>query len=169
MMKPWLVGFSLIALVIVGGCSQKKLSERDRKLQDRQQKIDVKKNELRPLAGLYLGTLVGENDYVQNVKLVLEVRDIPESSGQGDPVMTPKIVGNLRFLYGPEESHEYIDCAVTSAEFNKASKQLTLIVTHQRFNEMILSGAISNSDFSGAWNASSLGMRGSFRLTKEAP
>ena len=159
----------LVILIFANGCSQKKLSERDRKLQDRQQKIDVKKNELLPLTGKYIGTLIGENEYLQNVKLFLEVKDIPESSGQGDPVLTPKIVGNLRFLYGSEQGHEYIDCSVVSAEFNKSTRQLTVIVTHKQFNEMILSGTVAEKRFIGAWNASSLGMRGTFRLDKESP
>lgn len=166
-MNRSLVVLAALLCFTFSSCSQKKLSERDRKLQERQQSIDVKKNELAPLVGTYYGQLKGADDYKQNIKLVLEVKDVPESDGQADPILIPKLVGNLRFVYGLQDSDEYIDSAIKSAEYNASTRQLTLVVTHQQFNEMHLSGVVNSSLISGNWSASSLGVRGDFQVNKE--
>ena len=164
-MKRLFTVFGILSLIF-SACTQKKLSERDQKLQERQQAIDVKKNELGPLAGTYYGQLTGENSYNQNIKVVLEVKDVPQSDGQADPILIPKLVGNLRFLYGSEDSNEYIDCVIKSAEYNKSTHQISLVIVHQQFNEMLLSGIVSSNKISGSWNAASVGVRGDFQVDK---
>lgn len=76
-------------------------------------------------------------------------------------------MGNLRFLYGSEDSNEYIDCVIKSAEYSKSNHQITFVVTHQQFNEMYLAGEVSSNKITGSWNASSLGVRGDFQVKKE--
>ncbi len=166
-MKRTLIIIWFVSLIL-NACSQKKMSDRDRKLQERQQSIDVKKNELTPLAGVYFGLLTGVNDYKQNIKLTLEIKEVPESENKTDSTIIPKFGGSLRFLYGPENLNEYVDCSIKSAEYNKLTQQLTVIVTNHQFNELILSGTLNDSiSLNGSWSASSVGVSGKFELIKE--
>ncbi len=155
-----------VILAVLCACTQKKLSDRDRELQDRQQDIDIKKSELSPLAGVYYGTLTAAESFSQDVKLVLEVKDLPEGQGQTDPVLVPKLVGSLRFLYSSEEDGEYIDAPIRTAEFVKASQQLSLVVTHDQFKEMTLTGAADGLQVVGTWSAATMGVSGQIQVSK---
>jgi len=170
MKKISLFYFLIVALYFgLTACTQKKLSERDRKLQDQQQKVDLKKSELEPLTGVYMGKLLGDNDHQQNIKLTLDIREIPETAGETDPVLIPRLVGSIRFLYGSEEDNEYIDAGIKSAEFIKLTQQLSLVVAHHQFNEMVLSGKADGSQIIGQWNAATLGVQGTFTVNKLPP
>lgn len=162
----------LTSLIIISGltiaCSQKKLSERDRDLQDRQRSIDLKKAELAPLSGEYWGELSESNGYKQNVKLFLEVREVPEGDGKTDVVLVPKLLGTLRFYFGVDDSSERIDCPIASSEFIKAKSQLALLVTHAQFKEMVLTGTVDGARFYGFWNAASVGASGTIDVLRRS-
>jgi hypothetical protein len=161
------VGLMLLCVLQVG-CSQNKLSDRDRNLQDRQRSIDLKKSELMPLTGEYWGELTGANGYRQNIKLFLEVREVPEGDGKTDVVLVPKLLGTLRFYFGEDDPNERIDCAIRSSEYIKASERLALVIENPQFKEMVVTGSADGTRFSGSWNAVSVGNSGSIELTKRS-
>ncbi len=163
--------FFLILPLILStiGCSQKKLSERDRQLQDQQQANDLKKAELSPIAGEYIGELTGANDYRQTIRLSLEVRDVPESDGKPDAILIPKLLGTLRFYFGELDSPEFIDAPVRSSEYIKARDQLSLVLEHVQFKEMVITGIADGTSITGSWNAASLGVSGAIRVQRRNP
>lgn len=162
---------SLIVFIVVPviGCSQKKLSDRDRQLQDQQQANDLKKVELAPIAGEYTGELTGTNGYRQTIRLSLEVRDVPENDGKPDAILVPKLLGTLRFYFGEIDSTEFIDAPVKSSEYIKARDQLSLVLEHAQFKEMVITGTADGASINGSWNAASLGVSGAIRVQRRNP
>lgn len=149
-------------------CSQTKLSDRDRELQDRQRSIDLKKGEMTPIAGEYWGELTGADGYQQNVKLFLEVREVPEGDGKTDAILVPKLLGTLRFYFGEDDPNERIDCVIKSSEYIKASERLALVIENPQFKEMVVTGAADGTQVSGVWNAASVGSSGTIKLIKRS-
>ena len=161
------IGLLLLCALQIA-CSQNKLSDRDRELQDRQRSIDLKKGELMPLAGEYWGELTGANGYRQNVKLFLEVREVPEGDGKTDVILVPKLLGTLRFYFGEDDPNERIDCAIKSSEYIKASQRLALVIENPQFKEMVVTADADGKQVSGSWNAVSVGNSGSLELTRRS-
>lgn len=150
----------LVLIVVLAGCSQKKLSDRDRELQERQQAIDVKKAELDPIAGVYEGRMTGDNEYLQDINLTLEVRNVPENDKKADPVLIPKLLGTLRFFFGSPQTGEHLDAPVASSEFVKQKGLLTIVVKNAQFNEMVIAVQADGITLNGSWSAPSLGVSG---------
>ena len=148
-------------------CSSNKLSERDKFLQDQQQGIDVKKGELSSVAGEYVGTLTSSDGSIHNVKLILQVKDVPEAKGDADPVLIPKLLGSLRFIIGNEALGENIDCAIKSSEYVKARNQISLVVFHAQFNELVISATANGSQITGTWNATSVSRNGQIQVSRK--
>ncbi len=161
----FLIGLVVIQLGVA--CSSKKLSERDKFLQDQQQGMDLKKGELNVVAGEYSGTLSSGDGLTHNVKLTLQVKDVPESQQGADPVLVPKLLGSLRFVLGSEDLGETIDCAIKSSEYLKARSQISIVATHAQFNDLVLSGIVEGNQITGTWNAASVGRGGSFKVTRK--
>ena len=161
----------LLGLLSLGACSQGKISDRDVKRQQQQDQVNLKRQELTTVAGLYRGELRNPADGVnQSVLLNLQVKDIPESSGEGvDPVIVPKIVGNLRLYYGAEDGHEYWDAAIIESEYKPAQNLISLVVQHAQFDRMILQLEVADEGktLRGSWSANSVGRTGTISLTKE--
>jgi hypothetical protein len=151
------------------GCATKKLSERDQALQKQAQGVDLKRSELTKIAGQYLGEFVSDDGIAHRVRLILEVRDVPEGGGTTDPVVVPKLLGSLRFILGNEEMGENIDAPIQSSEFIKARNQLSLVIKHVQFGELVVSGTVSEALIVGSWNASSVSRSGRIQVEKEVP
>lgn len=161
--------FVLVCTILLGtACSQKKLSQRDKNLQDQQQSTDVKKSELTSLAGTYWGTFSTTNTAIdQKIKIFLEIKDVPVSKDDGSaPVLTPKLVGFLRFILGDEQAGEYRDCAISSADYVYSSKSLSIVITDEEFKELFITGNANNTDISGSWTAPTLGTSGTLFVSK---
>jgi hypothetical protein len=150
----------------VAGCSQNKLSDRDVKRQQRIATLEIKRQELSRVAGRYPGTLTKRDDYTQDVRLTLEIKDVPEvQEGEVDPVLVPRLIGTLRFLLGQE--HEYIDAPITSSDFNATNSILSLVAKHEQFGDLVMQLTLRDRTLSGDWNAPSLGANGTIDLVKE--
>ena len=115
--------------------------------------------------GVYHGELLGANDYQQDVILSLSIQDIPVVvEGQVDPVLTPKLVGQLRLVFS---DIEFIDAPIQSSEYFAAQKRLNLLVNHSQTGEMSFNLVLSNSQLSGTWVAPTAGNSGTTTLNKE--
>ena len=167
-MRKLALGLIAIASLSLGACSSKKLSDRDKFLQDQQQGADLKRGELSTVAGEYVGELKGTDGTVHNVKLFLQVKDVSETKGDADPVLIPKLLGSLRFILGDESNGEHIDCAIKSSEYIKASGKISIVVSHAQFGELVISGTANGRDVSGSWNASSVSRGGQINVVKRA-
>ncbi len=155
------------SLLVFSACSQQKLNERDVKRNQEVAAADALRAEYQAVAGTYDGALVGSNDYLQAVVLRIAVQDVPvEAEGQTDPVLTPKLIGTLRFLIGNEEAGEFTDGAIESSEYIFSRRQLNLVVNHSQFNKMILNLTLNDSVLSGSWSASSVGVSGTTALQR---
>ncbi len=159
----------LIFLCFIGlACSQNQMSERDLKRQQRLSTLEVKRQELTRVSGRYLGVLTKQDEYSQNVRLNLEVKDVPEViEGEIDPVLVPKLIGTLRFLLGEDGGHEYIDAPISSSDFNAQDSGLYLVAKHDQFGDLIMQLRLDDPTLSGTWNAPSLGVSGVLDLRKE--
>ncbi len=151
----------------LSACGQGGISERDLKRQQQQSASNAKREELKRVEGVYRGTLVGNSDYRQTVILTLRVEDVPEEQeGSVDPILVPKLVGFLRFYFGAEDSHEYMDAGITSADFNVARRQVVLVIAHDHFKELLMRLDHVEGSLIGNWVASSVGAQGSAELRK---
>lgn len=165
---------SILILSILGlslmACSQQKPSDRDLARQQEINLAEVKRAELAQVEGRYVGTLLGSAGYEQPVVLNLEVRDVPEDNpGEGvDPILIPKLVGYLRFLYGNEDLGEYSDAPIRSAEYYAAQRKLNIVVVHSQFQELILNLTAQHNSASGSWGAASVGASGTVQLNMES-
>lgn len=158
-----------VSLGLSSGCSSKKLSERDQALQKQQQGVDLKRGELARIAGQYVGSFSSNDGTSHRVRLILVVKDVPENGGNADPVLVPKLLGSLRFILGDEELGENIDAAIQSSEFIKARNQLSLVIKHVQFGEMVVSATVSGRIIVGSWNASGVSRSGQIQVEKEDP
>ena len=147
-------------------CSQMKLSERDKFLQEQQQGADLKRGELMTVAGEYLGELRGSDGTLHNVRLILQVKDVTEARSGADPILVPRLLGSLRFILGNEDLGEVIDCAIRSSEYIRANNLISIVVTHAQFGELAMSGAADAASLTGTWNASSVSRSGNFNLKR---
>lgn len=161
----------LLGLLSLGACSQGKISDRDVKRQQQQDQANLKRQELSTVAGAYKGQLRNPADSVnQSILLNLQVKDIPDSTGEGvDPVMVPKIVGNLRLYFGEEDGHEYWDAPIIESEYKPAQNLISLVVRHDQFDRMILQLNVTDDGktLSGSWSANASGKSGTVSVTKE--
>jgi hypothetical protein len=161
----------LFLIVSLGACSQGKISERDMKRQQQQDQANLKRQELSTVAGAYGGELKNQADNVNmNVLLNLEVKDIPDSSVEGvDPVLIPKIVGNLRIYAGAAGGTEFWDAAIVESEYKPAQNLVSLVVQQEQFGRMILQLDIQDEGkaLDGTWSANAGGKTGTVRVTKE--
>ena len=149
-------------------CAPKKISERDQALQKQQQGIDLKRGELNQIAGRYAGVFTSTDGISHDVRIILEVKDIPESAGGADPVLVPRLLGSFRFVLGDEDAGENVDAPIRSSEFIKAKSQLLLVVRHPQFGDLVLSTVVSGAEISGTWNAASLSRSGQVRVKRQA-
>ncbi len=161
--------FSILILssILLAACSQKKLNERDIKRNQEVATAEAQRTEYQAVAGVYDGKLLGSDDYQQEIVLRLAVQDVPvDEEGQADPVLTPKLTGTLRFLIGSEDSGEYTDAAIESAEYIATRKQLNLVLNHAQFNKMVMNLTLNTTVLSGNWGASTVGASGTVEITK---
>lgn len=160
----------LLVTATLGACSQQKPSDRDIARQQEISLAEVKRAELAQVEGRYQGMLLGDSGFEQPVILSLQVRDIPEDNpGEGvDPILIPKLVGYLRFLYGNEDLGEYSDAPIKSAEYYSNQKKLNIVVNHSQFGDLILNLSVQNEDASGSWGAGSVGASGTAQFNMES-
>jgi hypothetical protein len=162
-----IVWISIITVFMGVACSSKKMSERDKFLQEQQQGMDIKKGELNLVAGEYEGTLNSTDGLVHNIKLILQVKDVPETQQGTDPILVPRLLGSLRFVLGNEDLGETIECAIKTSEYLKARNQISIVATHAQFSELVLSGVVDGNQITGTWNAASVGRAGSFKVSRK--
>lgn len=167
-MKSVYVQLAVVAMISVlsFGCSQMKLSERDKFLQEQQQGADLKRGELSTVAGEYKGELLGSDGTTHQVRLILQVKDVTETKGGADPILIPKLLGSLRFILGNEDLGEVIDCAIKSSEYIRSSGLISVVVSHAQFGELAMSGTANSKFLRGTWNASSVSRNGTFNLER---
>jgi hypothetical protein len=158
---------SVIATLSFQSCGAKRLSERDQKRQKQQQGVDLKRAELQSIAGSYLGNFLSTDGVGHRVRLILEVKDLPENSGSADPILVPKLVGSLRFILGREDLGETIDAPIQTSEYIAIKKQLSLVIRHAQFGELVMSSTVVNNRVSGTWNAASVSRSGSIDANKD--
>lgn len=161
----------LFMLASLGACSQSQISERDMKRQQQQDQANLKRQELSSVAGAYSGQLKNPGDAVNlSVLLNLEVKDIPESSGEGvDPVLVPKIVGNLRIYAGVAGGNEFWDAPIVESEYKPAQNLISLVVQQEQFGRMIVQLDVRDDGkiLNGAWSANAGGKSGTLYVAKE--
>lgn len=159
-----------LALVTLGACSQQKPSDRDIARQQEISLAEVKRAELAQVEGHYQGMLYGDSGFEQSVVLSLQVRDIPQdNTGEGvDPILIPKLVGYLRFLYGNEDLGEYSDAPIKSAEYYSNQKKLNIVVNHSQFGDLILNLSVQDDKANGSWGAGSVGASGTAQFDMES-
>ena len=98
------------------------------------------------------------------------MKDIPESSGEGvDPVLVPKIVGNLRIYPGAAGGNEFWDAAIVESEYKPSQNLISLVVHQDQFGRMILQLDVKDDGktLSGTWSANAGGKTGTVSVTKE--
>jgi hypothetical protein len=166
MMKVIVTSLIGLTFAFTVGCSTKRLSDRDKFLQEQQQGADLKRGELNTVAGEYLGELIGSDGLNHNVRLILQVKDVSETKGDADPVLIPKLLGSLRFILGNEDMNEVIDCPIKTSEYVKARGLISIVVSHAQFGELVISGTADGSTVSGTWNASSVSRNGRILVRK---
>lgn len=156
---------NLIFLLGTLSCSQQKISDQERRREQEIAAAESLRQEYKQVVGVYTGELLGDNDYQQDVTLSLSIQDIPVVvEGQVDPVLTPKLVGQLRLVFS---ELEFIDAPIQSSEYFAAQKRLNLLVNHSQTGEMSFNLVLSNSQLSGTWVAPTAGNSGTTTLNKE--
>ncbi len=160
------LAMALALLSIFGGaCSSQKMSDQEKQRQQEILSADNLRTEFQGVVGEYRGTLESDNGLVHDITLNLQMQDVPVAvEGQPDPVLTPKLVGNLRFTYGEVES-EHWDFPVKSAEYFSASKSLNVVVSREE-SEIILNLKLDQITLGGKWNAASVGTSGTAQLRR---
>jgi len=154
----------LLISLALGACSQGKISERDIKRQQQQDQVSLKKQELESVSGTYSGLFKNEAGPDRDVILKLEVKEVASPGSGVDPVMTPTLVGFLRFQFGPRDSKEYKDAPLTETEFNLTQSTVYAVATHPDFDRMILKLDFKDPMLTGTWSASAMGSAGSGEL-----
>ena len=141
-------------------CSQKKLSDQELRRQQELLTADKIRADLQIVAGIYEGYIQSSSGLNQPVRLNLDVRDVPVvSEGSPDPVLTPKLVGNLRFVYN-EATNEYIDAPIKAAEFFRTRSTLNIVVSHSQFGDLTINYIFRDLELNGNWNAPTVGASG---------
>lgn len=154
----------LLVLIVFGltgtACSQKKLSEQDRRRQQELLTADKIRADLVLVAGSYEGNIKAESKLDQPIRLTLLVKDVPVNvEGSAEPVLTPKLVGNLRFIYD-ESGNEYIDAPIQAAEYFRGRETLNIVVTHSTFGELTINYSVQGPVLTGTWSAPTMGANG---------
>jgi len=153
-------------MLVLSACSSQKMSDQEKQRQQEILSADNLRNEFQAVAGEYQGTLETTDGIVHDVSLNLLMQDVPVvTDGQPDPVLTPKLVGNLRFTYGDVEA-EHWDFPVKSAEYFSVAKNLNVVVQREE-TELILNLKLNERTLGGSWNASALGTSGSATLQRK--
>jgi len=164
--------FLIILSTWLVGCGQTNLSDRDSKREQLKSSAEVKRRELKLVAGEYRGRLTQTSGVEQMVVLKLEIKDIPTAvEGQVDPVPTPVLTGFMRFYFGLNESaSEFIGFGVQKADFDPINGKLDLVVENSDYKQVILSLEKSGAALNGNWTAPGLSTSGSAQLnTNTAP
>ncbi len=158
---------TICAVLLLGACTGKKLSDRDQKLQQQKSQGEAKKQELAVVGGQYHGQLKSDAGLEQAILLNLEIKEVPESQeGSVDPVLVPKIVGYLRFLYGGVNTDEYVDCIIKQADYRGQSQDLYLVVNHAQFGDLNIEGKRNENVLQGRWKAAQVGASGTIQVNK---
>ena len=156
----------LILPIFALACSQNKLSERDLKRQEQQALMEAKKQELLAVAASYEGELTSSDGTVHDVKLNLEVKEVPEKvDGSIDPVLVPKLVGNLRFILGGGDL-DYIDFPIQKADYSVQTGVVYLVTDNPTYKELNIQAQYKDSEMSGSWIAPTWGLSGTALLKK---
>ena len=154
-------------MLITVSCSQKKLSEQELRRQQELLTADKIRAELEQVAAVYEGNIESSSGLNQKIRLIMNVRDVPVVvEGSPDPVLTPRLVGNLRFIYN-EQANEYIDAPIKAAEFLRTRSSLNLIVSHSQFGELTFNYLVEPGDLTGIWNAPSVGVSGTSKVRRK--
>lgn len=160
----------LAILLSLAACSQgTPLTEREQRREAEKHAAATKRRELDEVAGVYQGQLTSPTGVNQFVILNLEVKELPDATREGvDPVLVPKIVGHLRFQFGPADSKEYLDAPVSESEYAPSSRTIHLVVNHAQFDRMILQMQLSpeGRSLSGTWNAETVGLKGDLSVER---
>lgn len=153
--------FALLAVMFLNvSCSQKKLSDQELRRQQELLTADKIRADLEQVAGVYEGNIESSTGLDQPVRLNLNVRDVPVIvEGSPDPVLTPKLVGNLRFVYN-EEANEYIDAPIKAAEYFRTRATLNIVVSHSQFGDLTINYIVRDLELTGNWNAPAVGVSG---------
>lgn len=162
LLNEFLWGAALTAALL--GCAKDNRSERDSRLEQIRNQAEVKRAELRSVAGRYEGILVSK-DNERPVTLVLEVRDVPTLiEGEIDPVMIPTLAGFLQLDTPPEHT----PFGIESSEFDVKLKQLTLVLKNPNHGDLFLNLVQESQTFTGDWLAPLLGGQGQVKLERGA-
>jgi hypothetical protein len=142
------------------------LSDQERDRNRELSEAEVLRREYEEVDGDYSGELLGQDNYEQDVELFLSIQDVPVfEEGSADPVITPKLTGQLRFVYSETE---YIDAPIQSAEYFSTNRRLNLLVDHPQTGEITMNLTLLDDDsLSGVWVAASAGNSGTTTLYRE--
>ncbi len=167
-MKLFRLVFIILSLGLLTACEEQ-LSERDVKMQQQLNQNEVKRKELLQVSGKYMGLFNEGSRGEQNIKLEMEVKDLPAAGDTSvDPILYPTLVGHLRMILGDEELGEYIDCPIQKSEYVASNKRLHLIVSNEQFKEMdLMLSQVQGSLLQGTWTAPAVGQSGKASLVRE--
>lgn len=166
-MRRIVPAFILLACVSLNlACSQKKLSDQERRRQQEVLTGDKIRADLEHVKGEYEGTLESTSS-IQKIRLNLFVRDVPVPlENEPDPVLTPKLVGNLRIIYS-EETGEYIDAPIKASEYFKINNKLNIVVNHSQFGDLTFNYVVNGAELNGTWSAPMLGANGNSKVIRK--
>ena len=143
----------------------------DKPISDEPAVREIFQPELATVVGTYSGELKNPADGVNlNVLLNLEVKNIPESSGEGvDPVFVPKIAGTLRIYVGAASANEFLESPIVESEYKPTQNLISLVVQQEQVGRMILQLEVKDEGktLSGLWSACDVGKIGTVHVTKE--
>jgi len=145
------------------------MSDRDTRREQLRINAHKKRQELAPLAGSYRGQMTDGSGYKQDVTLLLELKDVPETEGgQVDPVLVPTLNGALSLTYGSGADLELFSFGTTKADFNVSESRLDLVVSNTQFKEINLSLGFRSDALIGAWSAPATSLSGGIELSRTA-
>ncbi len=153
--KLWL-SIATIAFLLTGcagGCSKKSMSDREANREQLRVDAEIKRRELTRAAGEFHGEMM-LGDVRQDVSLLLEMKDVPDTSaGSIDPVLIPVVAGSVRMTYGPRADGGFIAFAVERADFEPNSGRLDLVAQNEVYKDLVLALERTATGYTGTWTS----------------
>lgn len=165
--KAWLSVFSAAFMLTAcaGGCSGKKMSDRETRREQQRVNAEVKRQELSPASGEFHGFII-QNDQRQDASLRLELKDVPDTSaGDVDPVLIPMLSGSLRLTYGNRGEGSFYSFAIQKADFEPQSARLDLVAANETLKEIVLTLHRTPQGYTGSWTSPSSSAAGTIELS----
>jgi Na+-transporting NADH:ubiquinone oxidoreductase subunit NqrC len=156
-----------IILMTLTSCAKSPMSDRDIKLQQQKNNAENKRKELLQIAAIYRGTFTADQEVSSNIKLVLEIKDVPSyQEGQVDPVMVPTLTGYMRIFYSESEDKDYENFAIQKADYDINKQKTDIVLIHDKHKEIFVTLSKKMDRLAGTWTAPSSSVSGTIDIKK---